>query len=264
MQAGAGLSAGTRERQAPLLQLSAVHKQFGGVRASDGVDLVVPEGAIAGLIGPNGSGKTTLFNLITGSQRPDGGQIRFAGRDITGLGPAPLARLGLLRTFQQAAVYAGMTCLQCLLVSPRRSAESLASLWRPAGDADRQRALALLERVGLAGQAEQLAGELSYGQRKLLELAMALMGQPRLLLLDEPTAGVSPALIPELVDHLRHAHAERGVTLLIIEHNVPVLMDLAEQIVCLARGRVLASGTPAKVRADERVIEAYLGAAPPP
>lgn len=247
----------------PLLQLHAVQKHFGGVRANDGVDLEVPAGAIVGLIGPNGSGKTTLFNVVTGSIAPDSGRIRFDGRDITGLGPASTARMGLLRTFQQASVYAGMTCLQCLLVSHRRAAEPLATLWKQPGAHDCDRAMELLALVGLAGKAGQLAGELSYGQRKLLELAMALMNQPRLLLLDEPTAGVSPALIPELVQHLRHANAALGITLLVIEHNMPVVMELAQHIFCMARGRVLASGTPAQVRADDRVLQAYLGAATP-
>lgn len=246
----------------PLLQVHAVRKQFGGVRANDGVDLEVPEGAIVGLIGPNGSGKTTLFNLVTGSLAPDGGQIRFAGRDITGLGQARLARRGLVRSFQQASVYAGLTCMQCLMVSSPRSDESLSALWRRPNAEDSQRALSLLALVGLDNKAAQRAGELSYGQRKLLELAMALMSQPRLLLLDEPTAGISPALIPHLVQHLRHVHAVLGVTLLVIEHNMPVLMDLAQHIFCMARGRVLASGTPAQVRADERVLQAYLGVAP--
>lgn len=255
------MTAASSTTSEPLLQLRGVRKQFGGVRANDGVDLDVPTGAIVGLIGPNGSGKTTLFNLVTGSLAPDSGQILFAGRDITELGPAPTARLGLLRTFQQVSVYAGMTCLQCLLASGRRTAEPLSALWRRPAAADAQRAAELLALVGLTSKAGQLAGELSYGQRKLLELAMALMNQPKLLLLDEPTAGVSPALIPDLVRHLRHAHSALGVTLLIIEHNMPVVMDLAQHIYCMAHGRVLASGSPAQVRTDERVLQAYLGAA---
>ena len=243
----------------PLLQLHAVHKHFGGVRANDGVDLSVPTGAIVGLIGPNGSGKTTLFNAVTGSILPDSGSVHFDGQDITGLGPAPTARLGLLRTFQHAGVYSGMSCLQCVLVSHRRSAEPLLAMWRSPGAQDRDRAHDLLALVGRAGKANQLAGELSYGQRKLLELAMALMNQPRLLLLDEPTAGVSPALIPELVTRLHHANTVLGITLLVIEHNMQVIMDLAQHVFCMAHGRVLASGTPGQIRSDARVLQAYLG-----
>ena len=140
---------------APLLQLHAVHKHFGGVRANDGVDLSVPTGAIVGLIGPNGSGKTTLFNAVTGSILPDSGSVHFDGQDITGLGPAPTARLGLLRTFQHAGVYSGMSCLQCVLVSHRRSAEPLLAMWRSPGAQDRDRAHDLLALVGLAGKANQ-------------------------------------------------------------------------------------------------------------
>lgn len=246
---------------APLLALTAVHKHFGGVRANDGVDLAVPAGRIVGLIGPNGSGKTTLFNVVTGSAPADRGQVSFDGRDITGLRPAEIARLGLMRTFQHAGVYAELSCLDNLLASRSRAAEPLQALWRRPPAPDHDRAHELLAHVGLQAKASQRAGELSYGQRKLLELAMALMSQPRLLLLDEPTAGVSPALIPELVERLRHANAALGITLLVIEHNMPVVMDLADQVFCMARGRVLASGTPAQVRADERVLNAYLGGA---
>jgi ABC-type branched-subunit amino acid transport system ATPase component len=245
----------------PMLELQAVHKHFGGVRANDGVSLAVPAGAIVGLIGPNGSGKTTLFNAVTGSPAPDSGRVRFDGRDITGLGPAAVARLGLLRTFQQAGVFGGLSCLDNLLASQGRAAEPVLAMWRRPRAHDRDRAQALLDLVGLSAKASQLAGELSYGQRKLLELAMALMNRPRMLLLDEPTAGVSPALIPELVERLRHANTAMGITLLVIEHNMQVIMDLAHHVLCMARGRVLASGTPEQVRADERVLQAYLGGA---
>ena len=255
------MTGGSAAAPAPLLALKAVHKHFGGVRANDGVDLEVPAGRIVGLIGPNGSGKTTLFNVVTGSAPADRGQVCFDGHDVTGLRPAQMARLGLLRTFQHAGVYAELSCLDNLLASRPRAAEPLRALWQRPPAADRDRAHALLAQVGLQAKASQQAGALSYGQRKLLELAMALMGQPRLLLLDEPTAGVSPAFIPELVERLRQANAALGITLLVIEHNMQVIMDLADQVHCMARGRVLASGTPAQVRADERVLEAYLGGA---
>lgn len=244
-----------------LLAVTAVHKHYGGVLANDGVDLVVPVGAIVGLIGPNGSGKTTLFNVVAGSVSPDSGQVKLDGQDITRLGPAQIARRGLLRSFQHAGVFGGLTCLDNLLASHRRTGEPVRAMWLRPHAADRERAHALLSLVGLGAKTSQLAGELSFGQRKLLELAMALMNQPRLLLLDEPTAGVSPALIPELVERLRHANASLGITLLVIEHNMEVIMGLAHHVFCMARGRVLASGTPAQVRADERVLQAYLGGA---
>ena len=255
------MTAAAPTAMAPLLALTAVHKHFGGVRANDGVDLAVPAGRIVGLIGPNGSGKTTLFNVVTGSTPADHGQVHFDGQDITGLRPAQIARLGLVRTFQHAGVYPELSCLDNLLASRSRTDEPLRALWRRPPASDRERALDLLAHVGLQAKADQRAGELSYGQRKLLELVMALMSRPRLLLLDEPTAGVSPALIPELVERLRHANAALGLTLLVIEHNMPVIMDLADQVFCMARGRVLAAGTPAQVRADARVLEAYLGGA---
>jgi len=242
----------------PLLELQGLRKSFGGVVANDGISFDVPRGAIVGLIGPNGSGKTTLFNGVTGQHPPDAGAVLFEGRSLAGLGPAQIARLGLVRTFQQAGIYEGMTCIQNMQASASHSGEGLmALLRRPVAPV---RALELLDFVGLAAHGAELAGELSYGQRKLLEFAMALMHQPRMLLLDEPTAGVSPALIPVLVERLRRANAELGVTLLVIEHNMRVVMDLAQRIHCLARGRLLASGTPQQIQADERVLEAYLGA----
>ena len=244
-----------------LLQLHAVRKAFGGVAANDGIDLVVNAGAIVGLIGPNGSGKTTLFNGVTGLAGFDSGRVIFDGHDIASLGAAAIARSGLLRTFQQAGVYSGLSCLQSMLVSRDRRGETLAAMWRKPDPGEQMRALELLDTVGLRPAKHQLAGDLSYGQRKLLEFAMAMMHKPRLLLLDEPTAGVSPTLIPLLVAQLRAANARLGVTLLVIEHNMQVIMDLAQEVYCLAQGRVLASGSPAQVRADARVVQAYLGGA---
>ena len=244
----------------PLLELRDVRKAFGGVVANDGITFSVPQGAIVGLIGPNGSGKTTLFNGITGQNPPDAGEVVFAGRPLAGLSAAQIARLGLGRTFQQVGVYEGMTCLQGMQVSASHAADGWISLVQRPSRAMRERALELLDFVGLDAQRDQPAGELSYGQRKLLEFAMALMGEPKLLLLDEPTAGVNPALLPVLVERLQRANATLGITLIVIEHNMPVVMGLAQQIHCLARGRLLASGTPAQIRADARVVEAYLGA----
>ena len=244
-----------------LLELRGLRKLFGGVVANDGISFNVRHGAIAGLIGPNGSGKTTLFNLVTGLYSADAGEVLFDGRSLTGHDPGEIARRGLIRSFQQSAVFDGMSCEQNMLVSISHAGKGFRAMLSAPGSADRARAAELLAFVGLGTQSEQLAGELSYGQRKLLELAMALMGRPRMLLLDEPTAGVNPALISILVEHLRRVNAEMGVTLLIIEHNMRVVMGLAHEVHCLVQGRLLVSGTPAQVRADERVLEAYLGAA---
>jgi branched-chain amino acid transport system ATP-binding protein len=244
----------------PLLELRGLRKTFGGVVANDDISLSVPRGAIVGLIGPNGSGKTTLFNGITGQDPPEAGEVLFDARSLAGLGPAPIARLGLVRTFQQAGIFEAMSCVQGMQVSASHAGEGFGALLQRPGTAVRERALELLEFVGLAGKRDQLAGELSYGQRKLLEFAMALMNGPKMLLLDEPTAGVSPALIPALVERLGRTSTEGGITLLIIEHNIRVVMELAQQIHCLVRGRLLASGTPAQIRADARVVDAYLGA----
>jgi branched-chain amino acid transport system ATP-binding protein len=244
-----------------LLEVERVHKSFAGIVANRSVSLTVPDGAIVGLIGPNGSGKTTLFNCIVGHHPIDAGTVRFAGREIAHLRVPEIARLGLIRTFQQTRIYRRMSCLDNMLISaPNRNLN-----WRalfgafPAelqAQADRY-----LEFVGIADKRGQRAGDLSFGQQKLLELAMALMNQPRMLLLDEPTAGINPTLINGLVERLHRANAELGITLLIIEHNMRVIMDLASHIFCLAHGELLAEGPPQAIRDDPRVVEAYLGAA---
>ena len=247
-------------KAAALLELRRLGKCFGGVVANADISLCVSKGAIAGLIGPNGSGKTTLFNVVTGLYAPDSGEVLLDGRSLVGLDPGEIARSGLVRTFQQPAVYEKMTCRQCLLVSISHAKAGLSALFSRPSRSENARARELLSFIGLEAQVEQLAGELSYGQRKLLELAMALMSQPRLLLLDEPSAGINPGLIGPLVEHLRRINTELGVTLVIIEHNMPVVMGLAHEVHCLVRGRLLVSGTPAQIRADTRVLDAYLGA----
>jgi branched-chain amino acid transport system ATP-binding protein len=242
----------------PLLELRGVSKSFGGVRANRAVDLEVRDGEVVGLIGPNGSGKTTLFNAIVGYHAIDSGRILFDGRPIHRLRVPAIARLGLLRTFQQTRVWGRMSCLDNMAVSAP-AAGGLAGLFGRVPAPVLARAEELLDFVGLAEKRCLEAGRLSFGQQKLLEFAMALMREPRLLLLDEPTAGVNPTMINALIERLRRANAELGVTLLVIEHNMPVIMGLAERIYCLAHGEMLASGTPAEVRDDERVLEAYLG-----
>jgi ABC-type branched-subunit amino acid transport system ATPase component len=244
----------------PILEVEHVRKAFGGVVANKDVSLSVPEGKIYGLIGPNGSGKTTLFNSIVGQHPIDGGSIRFQGRDISKLRVAQIARLGLLRTFQQTRIYRGMTCMQNLLISLPPAELGWSSIYSRSSQRDERRAEDLLRFVGLHPKRHLRAGDLSFGQQKLLEFAMALMSEPRMLLLDEPTAGINPTLINGLLERLRQANREFGITLLVIEHNMRVIMQLAEYIYCLAHGELLAHGKPEQVQNDQRVVDAYLGA----
>ena len=246
-------------RQDPLLEVRGVWKRFGGLVANRDVSLDVPKGRITGLIGPNGSGKTTLFNAIAGHHAIDEGSIRFDGREISRMRTAPIARLGVIRTFQQTRVYRGMTCVQNMQISVPQAHQTLASMLRRPSAASTERAAELLEFTGLYSKRFLPAGELSFGQQKLLEFAMALMSEPRLLLLDEPTAGINPVLINGLVDRLHRANAELGITLFVIEHNMRVIMNLASHIYCMAHGQMLAEGTPEVIRDDPQVIEAYLG-----
>ena len=243
-----------------VLEVRGLRKAFGGILANDDISFAVPRGSLVGLIGPNGSGKTTLFNSIAGQHPADAGEVRFDGRRLTGLAAPQIARLGLVRTFQQARVYAGMTCMENMLVSASHAGETVATLLRVFEAGLTEKGGALLDFVGLADKRDSHVGTLSYGQRKLLELAMALMSDPKMLLLDEPTAGVNPTLIDSVVARLRQANRAFGVTLLVIEHNMRVVMELADHIHCLALGRLLASGTAVEIRADARVIDAYLGA----
>lgn len=242
------------------LSLSGVTKSFGGVVANESVGLSVPQGAIVGLIGPNGSGKTTLFNSIVGYHPIDSGSITFEGEEISRLRVPNIARKGLLRTFQQTRIYTQMSCLENMRVSAPPARQGILSIFESARPEVQEFAEELLQFVGLYGKRHMRAGALSFGQQKLLEFAMALINEPRMLLLDEPTAGINPTLINGLIDRLRHANAELGVTLLVIEHNMRVIMNLAEHMYCLAHGQMLAQGTPDDIRNDQRVIDAYLGA----
>lgn len=244
-----------------LLNVQNVHKAYGGVIANKDVSLQVRRGEIAGLIGPNGSGKTTLFGSIVGAHPIDAGSIQFEGEEISSLRVPQIARLGLSRTFQQTRIFGQMDCLQNMrIASPTRGRDFKVWFSAVPGSVDR-RADELLDFVGLHSKRLLMAGSLSFGQQKLLEFAMALMTEPTLLLLDEPTAGINPTLINGVVDRLKRANKEMGITLLVIEHNMRVIMNLATHITCLAHGEVLASGTPEEVRDDTRVVDAYLGAA---
>jgi len=244
----------------PILEVQGVTKAFGGVIANDNISLTVPKGSIVGLMGPNGSGKTTLFNSIVGYHPIDGGSITFEEREISKLRVPEIARLGLLRTFQQTRIYGMMSCLENMQISVPDTRDGLRTMFSKVPPAVTERAEGLLEFVGLYAKRHLRAGELSFGQRKLLELAMALMHEPKLLLLDEPTAGINPVLINSLIDRLKRINADLGVTLFVIEHNMRVIMKLAEHVYCLTHGQLLADGPPDEIQTDQRVIDAYLGA----
>lgn len=247
-----------------LLEVRDVVHAFGGVHAVDGATLDVQAGSITGLIGPNGAGKSTLFNCVSGFLRPRSGQVLLEGRRIEGARPHRIARAGLVRTFQTPRALTRMTVLEnVVLAAQRHAGERLGGmLSRSARRREREaraRGIELLELVRLEGYAEQLAGTLSGGQRKLLDLVRALMAEPRILLLDEPMAGVSPALRVELLEHILALRTRDGVTLLIIEHDLDFVMRASDRVVVMNDGRVIAEGTPEEVRGDERVVDAYLG-----
>ena len=240
--------------------------QFGGVTALHGVSLGVRQGEVLGIMGPNGSGKTTLFNVLTGLLRPSGGTVLIDGRPTTGKPPHRIARMGVARTFQNLRLFPGMTTTENVLCGAhgREDTSVLGNLLpRPgraaAAAAERHTAEELLHEVGLGDRIGVYASELSYGQTKRLELARALNTRPRVLLLDEPTAGMNDAQAAVLLGLVRRLQRARGLTLVVIEHNVPALVWLADRIVVLDSGRVLVDTTPAAAAADPRVIEAYLG-----
>jgi ABC-type branched-subunit amino acid transport system ATPase component len=244
----------------PIIQVDNVTKTYGGVVANSDISLKVKKGGITGLIGPNGSGKTTLFNSIVGYHPIDAGSIQFEGKEISTLQVQEIARLGLLRTFQQTRIYAKMDCVQNMLISMPHRKQGFMDMFASNGTADIEKAESLLEFVGLYSKRRLMGGDLSFGQQKLLEFAMALMNEPSVLMLDEPTAGINPTLINGLIDRLKRANEEFGITLFVIEHNMRVIMNLAQHIYCLAHGELLAEGEPEDIQNDKRVIDAYLGA----
>jgi neutral amino acid transport system ATP-binding protein len=231
------------------LRTEGVSKSFGGVQALAGCTLTAPAGKITGLIGPNGSGKTTLFNVITGYERIDAGQVLLGDREITGARPHRVFALGVGRTFQLTRVFPRLTVLENMLVPAQRGLK---------GGQHRQRAMELLAFTGIANHAGALAGTLSYGQRKLLELAYVLIADPAVVLLDEPAGGVNPSLIHHIADRIRELN-KAGRTFLIVEHNMDFVMGLCDQVTVLDSGNVVASGPPDQIRADPRVLDAYLG-----
>jgi len=249
-----------------ILQVSGLVKQFGGNRAVDGASFEVEAGTVTGLIGPNGAGKTTCFNCIAGFVRTDGGRVVFDGADITGLAPHKIFHRGLVRTFQIPQELASMTVLENLALVPsaqggERVWESLLLPWRVARQerVNAARAKEVLELVQLGDLVYEYAGNLSGGQRKLLELARALMARPKMVLLDEPAAGVNPTLVRRLIEHIQEIRRVMGVTFLVVEHNMEVVSALCDSVVVMTNGRVLLEGTPEEVLADAGVQEAYLG-----
>jgi branched-chain amino acid transport system ATP-binding protein len=247
------------------LQVRDIVRAFDGVRAVDGASLDVEAGSITGLIGPNGAGKSTLFNCISGFLRPQSGRVLLDGKRIDRRGPHRIARVGLVRTFQTPRALTRMTVLEnVMLAAPRHRGERLGGSLAPsARRREREvkvRAAELLELVRLDGHAAALAGTLSGGQRKLLDLVRALMAEPRILLLDEPMAGVSPTLRVELLEHILALRERDGITLLIVEHDLDFVMRASDRVIVMNDGRVITHGSPDEVRADERVIDAYLGA----
>ncbi|NHN48915.1 ABC transporter ATP-binding protein [Halostella sp. JP-L12] len=255
------------ERDRYPLQVQNLQKTFGGINAVDDVSFQVAEGTLTGLIGPNGAGKSTTFNLITGMHDPDRGTVRFNGQDITGLAPHEIANRGLVRTFQIARELEEMTVLENMMLAPK--AQRGEKLWRSltpgVRDDVKRQERELLDRVWevldffeIDHLAEEYAGNLSGGQRKLLEMARALLTDPDMLLLDEPFAGVNPSLEKRLLEHV-HELRKDGYTFLIVEHDMDLIMNNCERVIVMHQGKILMEGTPAEVKSSEDVIEAYLG-----
>ncbi|MCZ8038768.1 MAG: ABC transporter ATP-binding protein [Microcystis sp. LE17-20A] len=248
-----------------LLSAKGLSKSFGGIRAVNNAYLDVPQGSITGLIGPNGAGKTTLFNLLSNFIRPDKGEVFLDGQPIHQLPPYQIALKGCVRTFQVARVLSRLTVLEnMLLASPGQTGENFLNVWfqgakiRQQEQDNRDKALEILDSIGLVEKAQDYAGALSGGQRKLLEIGRALMTEPKLILLDEPAAGVNPTLIAQISDHIIEWNRQ-GITFLIIEHNMDVIMSLCHHVWVLAEGTNLADGSPSEIQKNERVLKAYLG-----
>ena len=240
-----------------ILQVSGIKKSYGGIRALTGCTMTFEEGAINGLIGPNGSGKTTLFNVISGYEVADEGQVILRGKDITNAKPDQVFAAGLGRTFQITRIFARLTVLENLHVAAqRRGFMSQLRSWKSA--AERQHAMEVLDFVGLTRLADEPAGGLSYGQQKLLEFAFIMIAKPSIMLLDEPAGGVNPTLLRGLADRIRTLNAD-GTTFVIVEHDMEFVMRLCDHVSVMHQGRALTGGPPEQVRSDPAVLEAYLG-----
>jgi branched-chain amino acid transport system ATP-binding protein len=248
----------------PILEVEDVERYFGGITALDHATFDVEPG-ITGLIGPNGAGKSTMFDCITGFLEPHGGTVRFRGEDVTDERPPAVAERGLVRTFQIPRELPEMTVRENLALAPtHQSGERLVTTWTRGGDyyadeeAAQRRAVEMAQRLEIDHLLDSPAGDLSGGQRKLLELARALLTEPDLVLLDEPLAGVNPTLENKILDHIQRLESE-GYSFLFIEHDIDVIMEYCQEVIVMHQGAVLTSGAPGAVRSDERVVEAYLG-----
>ena len=245
----------------PLLQVHQLRKAFGGVQAVDGVSFSLAAGELLAMIGPNGAGKSTCFNCINGQLRPDGGSVRLQGDELVGLKPREIWRLGVGRTFQIAATWGSMTVLENLQLALLSHQRRLYRFWGKAGEQQREAAMALLQAVGLQAQADETCGTLAYGDIKRVELAIALANAPKLLLMDEPTAGMAPAERQSLIALVRQLTRERGIGVLFTEHSMDVVFAHADRLIVLARGALIAEGPPQVVREDPTVRAVYLGSA---
>ena len=245
---------------APVLKVTDLKKSYGAIKAVDGVSFEVMPGEIFGVIGPNGSGKTTMFNSVLGQIAPDEGRIELNGEDITGLGPQQLNHRGVGRTFQTLQVFGKMTVRDNLLVAAQEHQGSMfGRMFAPGDSGLGAKADALIDQFRIRHVADKKAGELSYGQQKLVDIAMAFMSEPDLVLLDEPCAGVNPSLVGGISTLLKELNKTRQGSFIVIEHNMDFVMDLCHRILVMVEGKVMAIGTPAEIRANRQVLDAYLG-----
>ncbi|HEX6362502.1 MAG TPA: ABC transporter ATP-binding protein [Albitalea sp.] len=245
---------------APLLKVTDLRKSYGAILAVDGVSFEVMPGEIFGVIGPNGSGKTTMFNSVLGQIRCDAGRVELLGKDITNRSPSELSRLGVGRTFQSLQVFGRMTVRDNLIVAAQEHRGSIGSrLFAPPDSGLGAKADALIDQFRIRHVAHKKAGELSYGQQKLVDIAMAFMSESALVLLDEPCAGVNPSLVGGIGTLLKELNRTRKGSFVVIEHNMDFVMDLCHRIMVMVEGKVMAIGTPAQIRANKQVLEAYLG-----
>jgi len=242
-----------------VLAVRSLCKTFGGVHAVNEVSFEIGKGEFLALIGPNGAGKSTCFNMINGQLKPNSGEILFEGKNIAGLEPREIWRLGVGRTFQVAATFGSMTVVENVQMALISHAHQTYRLWRPAASLHRERALALLAQVGMQDAADRPSRELAYGDVKRIELAIALANEPRLLLMDEPTAGMAPRERNDLIALVKRLVLERGISVLFTEHSMDVVFSYADRIIVLARGRLIADGTAASIREDAKVKEVYFG-----